>query len=101
MRVLTYFALQRIITILWMCPIYAVTAFLSLLIPSADGYLAVVRDFYEAYTVYNFLSLLICILGRGNRDMVVNVLAQHADHLKAPTKCYLHRKSFLFHHLQF
>jgi hypothetical protein len=46
-----------------------------------------VRDFYEAYTVYNFLSLLIAILGRDNRDVVVNVLAQHASHLKPPTKC--------------
>mmetsp|Transcript_23457 Transcript_23457/g.50842 ORF Transcript_23457/g.50842 Transcript_23457/m.50842 type:complete len:487 (+) Transcript_23457:136-1596(+) len=78
---------KRIISILWMCPIYAVTAFLSLLIPSADGYLAVIRDFYEAYTVYNFFSLLLAILGRGNRDVVVNVLAQHAHHLKPPTKC--------------
>ena len=78
---------RRIVTILWMSPIYGVTAFLSLLFPSADGYLAVIRDFYEAYTVYTFLALLIAILGRGDRDAVVRVLAQHADHLKKPTAC--------------
>ena len=78
---------RRIVTILWMSPIYGVTAFLSLLVPSADGYLAVIRDFYEAYTVYNFLALLIAILGRGDRDAVVGVLAKHAHHLKKPTSC--------------
>lgn len=78
---------RRIVTILWMSPIYSVTAFLSLLFPSADGYLAVVRDFYEAYTVYTFLALLIAILGRGDHSEVVRVLAQHADHLKKPTWC--------------
>ena len=78
---------KRIVTILWMCPIYAVTAFFSLMVPAADGYLAVIRDFYEAYTVYTFLALLINILGRGDRNVVVATLAQHADHLKPPTRC--------------
>ena len=78
---------RKIITILWMSPIYAVTSFFSLVFPQADGYLAVIRDFYEAYVVYNFLSFLIAVLGRGNREVVVDVLAQHADHLAKPTRC--------------
>ncbi|KAL7563091.1 hypothetical protein ACA910_022584 [Epithemia clementina (nom. ined.)] len=78
---------KKIVTILWMSPIYSVTAFLSLLFPSAGGYLGVIRDFYEAYTVYTFLALLIAILGRGDRDAVVRVLAQHANHLRKPTAC--------------
>lgn len=78
---------RKIITILWMSPIYGVTSFLSLVFPQADGYLAVIRDFYEAYVVYNFLSFLIAVLGRGNREVVVDVLAQHADHLAKPARC--------------
>jgi Organic solute transporter Ostalpha len=78
---------RKIIAILWMSPIYSLTSFLSLVFPSADGYLAIVKDFYEAYTVYTFLSFLIAVLGRGNRETAIQVLAQHADHLKAPTKC--------------
>jgi hypothetical protein len=78
---------RKIITILWMSPIYGLTSFLSLVFPSADGYLGVVRDLYEAYVVYNFLSFLIAVLGRGNREVVVDVLAQHANHLAKPTRC--------------
>jgi hypothetical protein len=77
---------RRILTILWFSPIYGITSFLSLMFPSADGYLAVVKDFYEAYVVYTFLSFLIAVLGKGDRDAVVNILSQHADHLQLPTK---------------
>jgi len=38
---------RKIVTILWMSPIYAVTSFFSLVFPVADGYLAVIKDFYE------------------------------------------------------
>jgi len=68
-------------------PIYSVTSFLSLIFPSADEYLAVIKDFYEAYVIYTFLSFLIAVLGRGNRDTAVAVLAHHADHLHPPTNC--------------
>jgi hypothetical protein len=34
-----------------MSPIYAVTSFLSLVFPVADGYLAVIKDFYEGACV--------------------------------------------------
>jgi hypothetical protein len=78
---------RKIITILWMSPIYGVTSFLSLVFPSADGYLAVIKDFYESYVIYTFLSFLIAVLGRGDRQQAVNVLARHADHLDRPTKC--------------
>jgi hypothetical protein len=42
---------RKIVTILWMSPIYAVTSFLSLVFPVADGYLAVIKDFYEGACV--------------------------------------------------
>jgi hypothetical protein len=77
---------RKIITILWFSPIYSCTSFLSLLFPTADGYLAVVKDFYEAYVVYTFLSFLVAVLGKGDRDAVVEILSQHVDHMKAPTR---------------
>jgi len=83
---------RKILAILWMSPIYAVTSFLSLVVPSADGYLAVIKDFYEAYAIYSFLAFLIAVLGRGDRSAAVDVLALHAHHLKAPMRllngCY-------------
>ncbi len=79
--------------ILWMSPVYGITSFLSLLLPSGEGYLGIVKDFYEAYVIYQFLSFLIAVLGRGKRQIVVEKLAAHADHLKHPYKwlrCLFH-----------
>lgn len=78
---------RKIIAILWMSPIYSVTSCLSLIVPSADGYLSVIKDCYEAYVIYQFLSFLIYALGNGDRDAAVVVLSRHADHLKRPTQC--------------
>jgi peroxiredoxin family protein len=78
---------RKIVTILWMSPIYSITSWLSLVFPSSDGYLAVVKDFYEAYVIYTFLSFMISVLGRGDREAAVRVVACHASHLKQPTRC--------------
>jgi hypothetical protein len=78
---------RKIIAILWMSPIYSVTSFLSLIFPVADGYLSVIRDFYEAYVIYTFLSFLIAVIGRGDRETAVTVLAQENDHLEPPARC--------------
>ena len=40
---------RKILAILWMCPIYSTTSWLSLVIPSIEGYLAILKDMYEAY----------------------------------------------------
>jgi hypothetical protein len=56
----------------------------------ADGYLAVIKDFYEAYVVYTFLSFLIAVLGKGDRDAVVDILSHHTDHMQAPTRWLSH-----------
>ena len=53
-----------------------------------EGYLSIIKDFYEAYVIYMFLSFLIAVLGRGDRNVAVNVLAQHADQMKEPTRCF-------------
>mmetsp|Transcript_34767 Transcript_34767/g.52091 ORF Transcript_34767/g.52091 Transcript_34767/m.52091 type:complete len:465 (-) Transcript_34767:1284-2678(-) len=87
------FVQRKIMAILWMSPVYAITSFLSLLLPSAEGYLGIVKDFYESYVIYQFLSFLIAVLGRGERQIVVDKLAAHADHLKHPYKwlrCLFH-----------
>jgi len=78
---------RKIISILWMSPIYSVTSFLSLIFPSVEGWMAVIKDFYESYCIYVFLSFLIAVLGEGSRDKAVEVLAKHAGHLDRPTRC--------------
>lgn len=50
----------------------------------AEGYLAIIKDGYEAYIIYQFLSFCIAVIGRGDRDVVVDVLARHAAHLTPP-----------------
>jgi hypothetical protein len=81
------FVQRKILAILWMPPIYAVTSFLSLVWPVMEGYLSIIKDFYEAYVIYTFLSFLIAVMGRGDRTVVVQRLALHADHLDTPTRC--------------
>lgn len=78
---------RKIMAVLWMTPIYSVTSWLSLVFTSSEPYLAVVREFYEAYCVYMFLSFLISVLGRGNRHAVVDLLEQRADQLNKPDGC--------------
>jgi len=75
---------RKILAILWMSPIYAVTSWFSLVFPVAEGYLAIIKDAYEAYVIYQFLSFCIAVLGKGNRAAVVDLLTRRADHLAPP-----------------
>lgn len=75
---------RKILAILWMCPIYAITSWFSLVFRPAEGYLAIIKDFYEAYVIYQFLSFCISVLGRGDREAVVQILTKHASHLSPP-----------------
>mmetsp|Transcript_31459 Transcript_31459/g.63308 ORF Transcript_31459/g.63308 Transcript_31459/m.63308 type:complete len:680 (-) Transcript_31459:43-2082(-) len=77
---------RKIMAVLWMTPIYSVTSWLSLVVPLSEPYLAVIREFYESYCVYTFLSFLIAVLGRGDRWAVVDLLEQRADQLSNPDK---------------
>mmetsp|Transcript_31123 Transcript_31123/g.57507 ORF Transcript_31123/g.57507 Transcript_31123/m.57507 type:complete len:490 (-) Transcript_31123:85-1554(-) len=79
---------RKILAILWMVPIYAVTSWVSLVVGgSAEWYLAVIKDVYEAYCIYMFLSFLISVLGKGKRDAVVDLLVDRVDHLRPPVDC--------------
>ena len=82
------FVQRKILAILWMCPIYSVTSWASLVVPTIEGYLAILKDMYEAYVIYQFLSFLIAVLGKGDRDAVVELLARHASHLSPPVRCF-------------
>jgi len=54
---------RKILAILWMPPIYSLCCWLSLLYPAAAAGLAMVRDGYEAYTIWVFVSFLVSIVG--------------------------------------
>ena len=60
---MTWIAVQsKICAILWMVPIYSINSFLSLLFPSASLYIDMLRDCYEAYVLFVFLSLMLSYL---------------------------------------
>lgn len=78
---------RKILAILWMSPVYSITSFLSLVLPSsAEGYLTILKDFFESYVIYTFLSFLIAVLGRGDRETVIRTLRRSAHHLDKPYK---------------
>merc|ERR1712038_529188 len=60
------------------------TSWLSLVFVEAEGYLIFIKDLYESYIIYTFFSFLMCVLGRGDRNAVVELLAKHVDQLKPP-----------------
>ncbi|KNH04508.1 transmembrane protein [Perkinsela sp. CCAP 1560/4] len=53
----------KIIRILLMVPVYAVMSWMSCIFRTAAPYFALVRDIYESYALYNFLLLMIALLG--------------------------------------
>ena len=66
----------------------AVTSCLSLIVPAYSGFLGIVKDFYEAYIIYQFLSFCISAIGRGNRSSVIDMLAKQVDHLTPPFRIF-------------
>ena len=54
---------RKILALLWMPPIYSGCCWLSLLYPLAAPGLSMVRDGYEAYTIWVFVSFLVSVLG--------------------------------------
>lgn len=88
------FVQRKILAILWMSPIYGLTSFFCLVLPhSAEGYLMILKDFYESYVIYQFLSFLIAVLGRGDREAVIRCLTRYVGHLDVPyqwMRCLFH-----------
>lgn len=87
---------RKIVAILWMIPIFSMTSWLGLVMVSVESYLGLIKDFYEAYCIYTFLSFLIAVLGRGDRDSVIDLLATHANHLKPPIQFAFWKKRRTF-----
>jgi len=87
---------RKIAAILWMIPIFSMTSFLGLVFVSAESYLGLIKDFYEAYCIYTFLSFLIAVLGRGDPESVIDLLATHANHLRPPIKFAFWKKKRVF-----
>lgn len=75
---------RKVLAILWMAPIYSTTSWFSLVFPHAEAYLSIVRDCYESYVVYVFLSFLISVMGNGDRSLVVAKLAENKLTLQPP-----------------
>lgn len=59
---------RKILALLWMPPIYSVCCWLSLLYPGSTAGLGMIRDGYEAYTIWVFVSFLISILGDDGKN---------------------------------
>lgn len=58
---------RKILALLWMPPTYAICCWLSLLYPSAASGLSIIRDGYEAYTIWVFVAFLVSVLASEGR----------------------------------
>jgi len=65
---------KYVVRILFMAPIYSLVALLCLTFRNISPYITIVRDGYEAFTIYNFVKMLYELLG-GERA-VINVMAK-------------------------
>ncbi|KAI9098933.1 hypothetical protein K1719_024700 [Acacia pycnantha] len=52
-----------IVRIIFMVPVYALTSFLSLVLPESSIYFNSIREVYEAWVIYNFFSLCLAWVG--------------------------------------
>ncbi|KAK7269505.1 hypothetical protein RIF29_22236 [Crotalaria pallida] len=54
---------RYIVRIIFMVPVYALMSFLSLSLPESSIYFNSIREVYEAWVIYNFLSLCLAWVG--------------------------------------
>ncbi|XP_009603516.1 uncharacterized protein [Nicotiana tomentosiformis] len=54
---------RYIVRIIFMVPVYALTSFLSLILNESAIYFNSIREIYEAWVIYNFLSLCLAWVG--------------------------------------
>ncbi|KAH0900000.1 hypothetical protein HID58_049568 [Brassica napus] len=54
---------RYIVRIVFMVPVYAFMSFLSLVLPTSSIYFDSIREVYEAWVIYNFLSLCLAWVG--------------------------------------
>ncbi|CAN1161691.1 Transmembrane protein 184B [Linum perenne] len=61
-----------IVRIVFMVPVYALMSFLSLVLPRSSIYFNSIREVYEAWVIYNFLSLCLAWVG-GPGSVVISL----------------------------
>lgn len=59
---------SKVVAIVYMIPIYSIDSFLGLVFPEISMYINLLRDCYEAYVLYLFLSLMLGYLGCDEDD---------------------------------
>ncbi|KAJ1526070.1 hypothetical protein ONE63_009236 [Megalurothrips usitatus] len=73
---------KHIIRILWMVPLYALNAWLGMIIPAQSIYFDSFRECYEAYVIYNFMIFLFNYLNEEEVNFVANLeLKPQVKHL--------------------
>ncbi|XP_072040979.1 transmembrane protein 184C-like [Amphiura filiformis] len=78
-------ALQRkILRILWMVPVYGIFSWLALTFPKARVFLDAVREIYQAYVVYNFITYLITFL---TAEYDMDTRMKEKPQVKSPPPC--------------
>lgn len=50
--------------------------------------MGIIKDFYEAYIIYQFLSFCISVIGGGDRNKVIDLLAKQVGHLNPPFRIF-------------
>lgn len=82
---------RHICRIILMVPVYALTSWFSMIYPRQRQFLNIVRDFYEAFVIYNFLMLLLNYVG-GERKLTINL--ELKDYINHPWPINLFFHSF-------
>jgi hypothetical protein len=77
---------KRVMVIIAMVPVYAMTSWLSLLFFSSAIYMEFVQSCFEAYVIYCFLMLLTKYLG-GHRGVEEVILIKERIHFPLPLCC--------------
>ncbi|KDD74960.1 organic solute transporter Ostalpha, partial [Helicosporidium sp. ATCC 50920] len=54
---------RYIVRLIFLVPVYSMCSFASLLAPDAAVYISTIRDCYEAWVIYNFMSLCLAYVG--------------------------------------
>eukprot|EP01038_Epipyxis_sp_PR26KG_P015502 gene15502-20921_t len=75
---------SKIIGILWMVPIYSIDSFLGLWFPYQALYINMLRDCYEAYVLYLFLSLMLSYLNCHEDDYDVIAYLETKPNIEWP-----------------
>ena len=61
---------RKIIAILWMVPIYAITSWISLRFVANSMFMDMIRDCYEGFVIYMFFALCYCYIGQFDREHI-------------------------------